>query len=63
MGHDPDPPIDEADDPTGDVDRLQETFGNTEAIEGEHVVQDEAAAGKWVETRRRVKQEGRVGYE
>ena len=44
-----DPPIErdqhEAGDPTGDVDSLRESIGNTEAREGEHAVRDEVAAG------------------
>ena len=57
-----DPPIDEANDPTDDVDRLQETVGKAEVKEGGHAVRDETS-GWWVETRRRVRQEGQVGFE
>ena len=57
-----DPPIDEANNPTGDVDGLQETVGKAEVKEGEHAVRDETS-GWLVETRRRVKQESQVGFE
>ena len=68
MGPGLDPPIDKVGDPTGDVDRLQETVGKAGAREGERPVV-QYGRSRWVETRPGgsrlgggVKQEDQVGY-